>query len=175
MEELINKAKDYFRSLNIENGLYKVIIQLPKSWGILESPDENLKIELIDSKSNRYIIIGDMNEVNLDTIFNHIDFIVQNNIEVEKKKALFQEKSKELINLFSDYSLDDLQTLEFKLHPKQKRGRKSKDKTIEDKKELSNLSPIIESKVKKEDNITYTESNGDTVILKEEDIEKLGF
>lgn len=180
MEELINKAKDYFRSLNIENGLYKVVIQLPRSWGIIDSPNKDLSIEIIDSKTNQYIIIGDMDKTDLRGIFDFIDIIIQTNVEILNKKSLFKQKSDELINIFSEYSLDELKTLEFKIKRKSKRGRKPIRETTENDTSSNNIvDDNNQSKSDENDNgndVASTEPiNDETIILKESDIDKLGF
>ena len=172
MDELINKAGEYFKSLNVENGLYKVIIQLPKSWGIIDTDNENLKVELLDKKTNQYVIIGDMKFIELKDIFEYIDKNTKENIEIETKKILLQEKYTQLIQFFLDHTVEELQTLEFKINSKGKRGRKAKNKTEEVKTENN---PLVESDYTESSNINSTDSQGEPLIIKGKDIDKLGF
>lgn len=172
MDELINKAGEYFKSLNVENGLYKVIIQLPKSWGIIDTDNENLKVELLDKKTNQYVIIGDMKFIELKDIFEYIDKNTKENIEIEAKKILLQEKYTQLIQFFLDHTVEELQTLEFKINSKGKRGRKAKNKTEEVETENN---PLVESDYTESSNINSTDSQGEPLIIKGKDIDKLGF
>ena len=174
MEDLFDKYKDVFRGLYLNNGVYNVIIQIPKGWGIVESEDANIKIEQSPTVGERmYTICADMKLVQLSKIFSYIEYIITFNKDIINKKKLFKEKYKELLDLFTQYPLEELETITFKIN--KPKGRKKIVKAIDEEDKSKDVSTSDRLKTELENNITNTDSKEEMCILKESDIDNLGF
>lgn len=174
MEDLFDKYKDVFRGLYLNNGVYNVIIQIPKGWGIVESEDANIKIEQSPTVGERmYTICADMKLVQLSKIFSYIEYIITFNKDIINKKKLFKEKYKELLDLFTQYPLEELETITFKIN--KPKGRKKIVKPIDEEDKSKDVSTNDRLKTELENNITNTDSKEEMSILKESDIDNLGF
>lgn len=175
MEDLFDKYKDVFRGLYLNNGVYNVIIQIPKGWGIVESEDTNIKIEQSPTVGERmYTICADMKLVQLSKIFSYIEYIISFNKNIINKKKLFKEKYKELLDLFTQYPLEELETITFKIN--KPKGRKKIAKPVDDEDKSKKDAPTSDRlNTKLESNITSTDSKEEICILKESDIDNLGF
>ena len=140
MEKRIERIKDFFKSLQIDDGLYQIIIQLKKDWGIVEDESKKISISKIDPKQNFYCYMGNMDSITLDEMFDFIEKTISFNYEIDSKKELFKEKYNELLNIFASHSLDELKTLTYKI----KSSPKSKNKKQDNINPTNNISEPIE-------------------------------
>lgn len=112
MFESIRKIRPYFFSLReIENNV-SLDIKLPLTWKHedIVKPYRSIKTKIQD-KNDRYnllSLISNSSQEGYDIVFNCALEIISVNKEEEEKEKLFQQKMKELQELFRKESLDKL-------------------------------------------------------------------
>lgn len=171
------EIKDFFEKLsefNVEfkmiDGWYVVLINFPSKWEIIESENENIKHSVSNDK--RHVYLGEINKVDIGEIYQLLVETIKLNKENALKVQLFQEKIKELQQLFGEETLDRLKTIHFTFgnveKELKKRGRKPKMK-IEDVKEtqVNNDFVNMENKMTQEE-LTIEENKEITQNLLEE-------
>ena len=122
VESRIGGFMEYFRGMEVSNGIIVVNVQLKKKWGMAEPSSKDIIVECMDTAKNLYRISADIRKVTISDVFDFIDSVIALNIDVQNKKTLLTQKYEELVQLFSDYTLDELKTLKFVIT--KKRGRR---------------------------------------------------
>lgn len=117
MFENIKSLRPYFFSLREIEGNISLDMKLPLSWKYetIVTPYRSIKIKVQD-KSEKFTLISlisNATQDGYDVVFACSLEIVNVNKEEEEKRKLFQEKVKELENLFQKETLNKLKDLNF--------------------------------------------------------------
>lgn len=117
MFENIKSLRPYFFSLREIEGNISLDLKLPLSWKYetIVAPYRSVKIKVQD-KSEKFTLISlisNATQDGYDVVFACSLEIVNVNKEEEEKRKLFQEKVKELENLFQKETLNKLKDLNF--------------------------------------------------------------
>lgn len=119
LQEKIINLSEYKLGFNIYNGYTIINITFPKDWSVIKPENEHITFANDEVNNNMYFysapITFDMSE-----IFDCIDATIEFNKEMERKIQLFQEKQKELQNIFAEESYEVLETLTFSYKKKRK-------------------------------------------------------
>ena len=84
----IDKIKDYFRGIELTNGVRIVNVTYPPKWGVYPSDDETIKVAKSEDKVNEWFYYGDCELVTFSDMFDLID----NTIEVSGEYKNGKEK-----------------------------------------------------------------------------------
>lgn len=128
LQERINKISQYFRSMEMTNGIIIIKVQYNNKWGVYPSDDNKIKVAKSEDTPNEWFYYGNFNDITVDDIFDLIENTIEMNLSAAAKLELLNSKFEELKNLFATESLERLSTLKFVLSNK-KSYRKSK-KTV---------------------------------------------
>ena len=117
MFENIKSLRPYFFSLREIEGNISLDMKLPLSWKYetIVAPYRSIKVKVQD-KSEKFTLISlisNATQDGYDVVFACSLEIVNVNKEEEEKRKLFQEKVKELENLFQKQTLNKLKDLNF--------------------------------------------------------------
>ena len=133
LQDRIKKNSEYFRGMEITNGILIVKVLYKDKWGVYPSEDEKIKVAQSEETKNEWYYFGEFSEVTFDDVFDLIENTIEMNLTAAAKIELLNIKFEELKNLFAIKSLDELKTLYFgfndviKEHkPKRKYNRKKK-------------------------------------------------
>lgn len=128
-EKKLNELNQYNVTFEIRQGYYHVSLIFDDNWEIVAADNEAIHIE---KRNGICHYIGHREEVKINEIFDAINETIEYNIDLEKKLALFKEKTEELQDIFAKEDYEILKTIKFifmdnepKPKPK-KRGRKPK-------------------------------------------------
>lgn len=128
MQDRITKIKDYFRGLEICDGIVIVKIDYPGKWVIPSAQllDELFKVKVVENKKEvGYFYCCEM--INgVTPVFDAVDFTIDFNRNLEEKSELLKEKVNELKTLFAEKPIEVLRTIEFKYYEKKAKSKKSK-------------------------------------------------
>lgn len=130
-EKKINELNRYNVCFELKMGYYHVSITYNNGWNVLSPDNDNIHVE---ERNGVWHYITPVNSDNLDNVFKAIDSTIDYNLDLEKKLELFRKKTAELQEIFSNESLETLNTLEFVMTrkpPKKKPGRKPKNKEVQ--------------------------------------------
>ena len=115
MFEIIKSLRPYFFSLReIENNV-SLDIKLPLTWLYedIVKPYRTIKVKIQDKNDKFTLVslIGGATQNGYDVVFACASEIIKLNKEEEEKQKLFQQKVKELEELFKNQSLDKLKDI----------------------------------------------------------------
>ena len=156
MQDRIIKIKEYFKGLEICDGIVIIKTVFPTKWVIPSASllDELFKVKAVENKlENGYFYCCEI-EVGVLPAFDAIDFTIEFNRNLEEKSELLKEKVNELKTLFAEKPIEVLRTIEFKFTEKKNKTRKNKNVETE---VLSNNEEIVTSQVV--DNTNYETVN----------------
>ncbi len=115
MFENIKTLRPHFHSLREVQDNVSLDIKLPLTWKYDEvvKPYSSISIKVQDKneKFNLISLIAQSTQNGYDVVFACANEIVQKNKEEEEKQRLFQQKVKELQQLFQNESLDKLKDI----------------------------------------------------------------
>lgn len=117
IKDNILRLSKYNVGFRVTNGVYVVNVDYDEGWYIKPINKEGIDVIGEEGKNTFYYSTSIENDVN--EIFAIIDETISFNIELEKKKVLFNEKYKELQNIFLENDYSTLEKLVFTL-PKKK-------------------------------------------------------
>lgn len=107
-----------FRIGGSENTTKIIDFWFNNEWEILDSKEPNqgeghylTQLKRQEDSKSYYIIFSDT--LSFEQLYAHLGNMIQHNIDIEKKKALFSKKLQELKNLFTKLSYDELKTMGF--------------------------------------------------------------
>jgi hypothetical protein len=174
VQDKIKQYFNYFKGLSVENNTIILQLILKPNWRQLEigSP-ENIKVSQDDANPNLYYIFGLLDKTNVDEIMDYGETLIQTNIELEKKKELFEAKKNELIQIFNDKNIDELRSLKISLDCHNKGGDCLK---MQPKKQLTKSSrpkkePVIETENSPKNELTKNKE--ESIIISGNDVDKL--
>lgn len=140
LRDRINANIEYDPSIEMTGGLNIVRVTYPDKWRVYSNDDETIKVAASETEANKWFYYANAEFVDVEDIFDLIEHTVKFNQEISKKIKLLNEKIEELKEIFSNTSLEELETLEFVMEkPKKKEKRtytrKKKEKVTEEKKD----------------------------------------
>ena len=139
------KISEFFKELQVTqvdgNAVIYVVVNFPMNWIIDKSAEEKYGISVAEGHTAGEYYFCTSIETGFDNVFDAIDFCIQVNKDAMERAKLFQEKIKELKEIFGneENSIKKLRTLEFTF-PRQKKEINKKRSPIEEvvDKELGN-------------------------------------
>ena len=126
IKDNILRLSKYNVGFRVTNGVYVVNVDYDEDWYIKPINKEGIDVIGDEVKNTFYYSTSIENDVN--EIFAIIDETISFNIELEKKKVLFNEKYKELQNIFLDNDYSTLEKLVFTLPKKKEKAVVKKNK-----------------------------------------------
>lgn len=147
IQDKIDKIKDYFRSMEVAQGVSFVKVEFDEKWSVYPSEDGKIKVTKVKNNPKMWYYFGNINEVSFDEIFDLIDNTIITNLNANKKLELLNMKFNELKEIFANESLETLKTLKFVFKPKRKKIDKkntiiANTNNITENKQLENVSDL---------------------------------
>ena len=126
IKDRITKIKSYFVGMQVENiegeQVIYVVVRFPKKWFIVDNVTDKYDVTVENGNSEGEFFFLTTLENGFDTLFDAIDYNI-NEMEIAQERAeLLQRKVYELKNLFEqeDMTMEMLRTLEFTWKGKKK-------------------------------------------------------
>ena len=111
IQEKLNNLRPYVTGLRFVNDLPVVDLVIKEGWNMFESDKVSYKPS---SNNKNYFMVFPKNPKDaIDDVVLHAEHVISVNIEKEHKLILLKSKIEELKQLFTDTSLDNLETLSF--------------------------------------------------------------
>jgi hypothetical protein len=111
MQEKLNKLRPYVTGIRFVKDLPVVDLILRENWDIFESDTVSYKPS--SNNVNYFMVFPKNPKDSIDMVLDHVEYILEVNIEKEKKLILLKAKIEELKVLFTNESLDKLERLKF--------------------------------------------------------------
>lgn len=110
-QEKLNELRPYVTGIRFVKDLPVVDVVLREGWDMFESDDVMYKVS---SNNQNYFMVHPKDPKNsLDIVLDHVEHIIDFNIEKENKLTLLKAKIEELKVLFTDKPLKELEKLKF--------------------------------------------------------------
>jgi hypothetical protein len=109
--EKLNDLRPYVTGVRFVKELTIVDVILKNGWGVFES--ETITYKAGKNNTNYYMFYGINGDISLNDILDHIESVININIEKENKLTLLKSKIEELKMLFTSKTLKDLEKLKF--------------------------------------------------------------
>ena len=109
--EKLNDLRPYVTGVRFVKELTIVDVILKNGWSVFES--ETITYKPGKNNGNYYMFYGINGDISLNDILEHIESIINVNIEKENKLSLLKSKIEELKMLFTSKTLKDLEKLKF--------------------------------------------------------------
>lgn len=139
LQERINKISQYFRSMEMTNGIIIIKVQYNNKWGVYPSDDNKIKVAKSEDTPNEWFYYGNFNDITVDDIFDLIENTIEMNLSAAAKLELLNSKFEELKNLFATESLERLSTLKFVLSNKKSYRKNKKTVTTDEPSNTENI------------------------------------
>lgn len=139
LQERINKISQYFRSMEMTNGVIIIKVQYNNKWGVYPSDDNKIKVAKSEDTPNEWFYYGNFNDITVDDIFDLIENTIEMNLSAAAKLELLNSKFEELKNLFATESLERLSTLKFVLSNKKSYRKNKKTVTTDEPSNTENI------------------------------------
>lgn len=139
LQERINKISQYFRSMEMTNGIIIIKVQYNNKWGVYPSDDNKIKVAKSEDTPNEWFYYGNFNDITVDDIFDLIENTIEMNLSAAAKLELLNSKFEELKNLFATESLERLSTLKFVLSNKKSYRKNKKTVTTDESSNTENI------------------------------------
>jgi hypothetical protein len=111
IQERLNKLKPYVKGMRFVNTTAVVDVQLKGNWNILDS--DKISVKKGKTEENYFMFFSEDESISFDDILDHVEKVINVNIENEKKLELIKIKIEELKRYFENKSLEVLKTLRF--------------------------------------------------------------
>lgn len=109
IQEKLNSLRPYVIGIRYVQNLQIVDAVFKDNWVISES--KKVKKEIVDASQNYHMFYSEDLKVTIDELLEHVEYIIDFNVEREKKQELLKQKVKELQNIFKDNPLSKLEKL----------------------------------------------------------------
>lgn len=137
LQDRIIKNAQYFKGIEMM-GQYPILkVSYPPKWGVFPSENDTIKVAKSEDTPNEWFYYTTLESVTLDDMFDLMENTIKVNLSAIAKIELLKLKIEELKVLFSNESLERLQTLQFTItdenekKPK-KQKRKKKVEVVEE-------------------------------------------
>lgn len=125
-QERLSALSQYDVRINTHNGNFVVSVQFKEDWISVPSPSDNIRLVNDDQRPGVRHYVTPING-SVDDIFDLIEETIAYNRELEDKLLLFNDKIRELKDIFAAESLSKLKRLRFTFE-KEKKGKQKKVK-----------------------------------------------
>ena len=110
-QDKLNQLRPYVTGIRFVKDLPVVDVLLLENWDMFESDSVTYKSS---SNNNNYFMVFPKNsEDSIDSVLDHVEYVIDFNVEKENKLSLLKAKIEELKFLFSDKPLKELERLKF--------------------------------------------------------------
>ena len=135
VEERIEKVKQYFRGMQVENvdgsNIIYVIVQFPPKWIIDDEIPNKFGVSVGEGQDykGQFYFCAEI-EKGFDVVFDAVEYNIEKMLTAQERATLLRNKIEELQNMFMDesISIESLRTLEFTY--KQPKNKKKTDKKV---------------------------------------------
>ena len=110
-QEKLSELRPYVTGIRFVKDLPVVDVVLVDNWDMFESDTVTYKPS--NSNHNYFMVFPKDKEDSIDNVLNHVEYVIEFNIEKENKLSLLKAKIEELKVLFNDKPLKDLEKLKF--------------------------------------------------------------
>jgi len=111
IEEKLNSLRPYVTGVRFVKNLSVIDLVLQSGWDIFESDTVTYKPS--SSNPNYFMVFPKNPDDGIDVVLQHVEQVIEVNIEKEKKLTLLKAKIEELKSLFSNKPLSELEKLKF--------------------------------------------------------------
>lgn len=132
LQEKIISLSEYKLGFNIYSGHTIINVTYPKEWSVIKPENQEITFAQDEVNTETYFYSAPIT-FDINNIFEIIEATIEFNKEMEKKILLFQEKQKELQNIFIEESYETLETLTFSFKKKRKSQKPTSTETVVDK------------------------------------------
>jgi len=109
IQDKLNSLRPYVIGIRYVQNLQIVDAVFKKNWLVNES--KKVKKEIVDASQNYYMFYSEDANITVDELLDHVEHVIDLNVEREKKQELLKQKVKELQKLFKDNPLSKLEKL----------------------------------------------------------------
>jgi len=109
IQDKLNSLRPYVIGIRYVQNLQIVDAVFKKNWLVNES--KKVKKEIVDASQNYYMFYSEDTNITVDELLDHVEHVIDLNVEREKKQELLKQKVKELQKLFKDNPLSKLEKL----------------------------------------------------------------
>ena len=131
INERIKKLGEYFKKMNIAEGVIFITVSFPREWQINSAICEEYDVKVMPTEDYSGYYFASKMDNGFDNLFMAIDDTITFNEVAGIKKVLFLEKIQELQSIFEEEPLEVLQTIEFK-YKKKKTGKKKAEEIVKE-------------------------------------------
>tara|TARA_R110000868_G_scaffold27918_1_gene105248 strand:- start:2 stop:502 length:501 start_codon:yes stop_codon:yes gene_type:complete len=110
-QEKLNELRPYVTGIRFVKDLPVVDVVLREGWDMFES--DNVMYKVSTNNQNYFMVHPKDPKNSLDIVLDHVEHIIDFNIEKENKLTLLKAKIEELKVLFTDKPLKELEKLKF--------------------------------------------------------------
>ena len=110
-QEKLSELRPYVTGIRFVKDLPVVDVLLLENWDMFET--ESIKYKPSNNNNNYYMVFPKNSEDSIDNVLEHVEYVIDFNIEKENKLSLLKAKIEELKFLFSDKPLKELERLKF--------------------------------------------------------------
>ena len=110
-QEKLNELRPYVTGIRFVKDLPVVDVVLLENWDMFES--DNVTYKNSNTNDSYYMVFPKDKGDSIDSVLNHVEYVIDFNVEKENKLTLLKAKIEELKVLFSDKPLTDLEKLKF--------------------------------------------------------------
>ena len=132
LQEKIISLSEYKLGFNIYSGHTIINVTYPKEWSVIKPENQEITFAQDEVNTETYFYSAPIT-FDIKNIFEIIEATIEFNKEMEKKILLFQEKQKELQNIFIEESYETLETLTFSFKKKRKSQKSTPTETVVEK------------------------------------------
>jgi len=110
-QEKLNELRPYVTGIRFVKDLPVVDVVLLENWDMFES--DNVTYKTSNANDSYYMVFPKDKGDSIDIVLDHVEYVIDFNVEKENKLTLLKAKIEELKVLFSDKPLTDLEKLKF--------------------------------------------------------------
>ena len=110
-QEKLSELRPYVTGIRFVKDLPVVDVVLMENWDMFESDSVTYKPS--SNNQNYFMVFSKDKEDSIDNVLEHVEYVIDFNIEKENKLSLLKAKIEELKVLFNDKPLKDLEKLKF--------------------------------------------------------------
>ena len=110
-QEKLNELRPYVTGIRFVKDLPVVDVLLLDNWDMFES--DNVTYKPSSNNKNYFMVFPKNPEDSIDIVLDHVEYVIDFNVEKENKLSLLKAKIEELKFLFSEKSLKELERLKF--------------------------------------------------------------
>jgi hypothetical protein len=111
LQEKLSELRPYVTGIRFVKDLPVVDVLLMENWDMFES--ESITYKPSNNNNNYFMVFPKNSEDSIDNVLDHVEYVIDFNVEKENKLSLLKAKIEELKYLFSDKPLKELERLKF--------------------------------------------------------------